>query len=117
MANQKRISVLFVCLGNICRSPTAEAVFQHRVERAGFGEGIKVDSAGTSGWHIGSPPDTRTIRAASARGYDMTPLRGREVTNDDFRCFDYIYAMDKNNLAHLDHMYSLLARHLSLIHI
>ena len=114
VANQKYISVLFVCLGNICRSPTAEAVFQNKIEKAGFGDCVKVDSAGTSGWHVDSPPDTRTIRAASVRGYDMTSLRGREVTNEDFRCFDHIFAMDKNNLAHLNRMYSQLSKHSSI---
>jgi len=106
MTNQKSISVLFVCLGNICRSPTAEAVFKRKVVKSGLENFVRVDSAGTSGWHIDSPPDSRTIKAASLRGYDMSLLRGREVTNDDFECFDYIFAMDKNNLRHLDRMRS-----------
>ena len=93
------IRVLFVCMGNICRSPTAEATFRHYVENAGISEHILIDSAGTHDYHIGDPPDSRAQRAAQLRGYDMSTLRGRQVAEDDFRRFDYVLAMDSTNLA------------------
>lgn len=93
------IKVLFVCMGNICRSPTAEAVFRHYVESAGLSENILIDSAGTHDYHIGDPPDLRTQRAARQRGYDMSGLRGRQVEAGDFHRFDYVLAMDHANLA------------------
>jgi protein-tyrosine phosphatase len=93
------IKVLFVCLGNICRSPTAEAVFRHYVENAGLSEHILIDSAGTHDYHIGDPPDSRARHAAQQRGYDMSKLRGRQVGEGDFRRFDYVLAMDRANLA------------------
>ena len=95
----KNISVVFVCMGNICRSPTAEAVFRAKVREAGLEEQIIIDSAGTHDYHIGSPPDTRTRRAASQRGYDMSALRGRQVEVADFSRFDYVLAMDNANMA------------------
>ena len=95
--------ILFVCLGNICRSPTAEAVFRQRAAAAGFSH-IHIDSAGTSGWHIGKRPDPRTVRAAEQRGYDMSALRGRQVSAADFAGFDLILAMDRQNLADLQSM-------------
>ena len=94
-----KIKVLFVCMGNICRSPTAEAVFRHYVENAGLAENILIDSAGTHDYHIGDPPDLRTQRAAQQRGYDMSQLRGRQADEGDFRRFDYVLAMDRSNLA------------------
>ena len=103
-AMRKKISVLFVCMGNICRSPTAEAVFRHYVENAGLSEYILIDSAGTHDYHVGEPPDTRAQRSAQQRGYDMSKLRGRQVGADDFRRFDYILAMDRANLAILQHI-------------
>jgi protein-tyrosine phosphatase len=90
--------VLFVCLGNICRSPTAEGVFTHLVEEAGLQDRILIDSAGTGEWHIGSAPDARAMRAAATRGYDLSKLRARQVTRNDFAEFDYILAMDDDNL-------------------
>lgn len=90
--------VLFVCLGNICRSPTAHGVFLDRVQRAGLGGDVKVDSAGTAAWHVGRPPDTRSQAFARRRGYDLTALRARQVAQSDFFDFDYILAMDKANL-------------------
>ena len=96
---KKKVSVLFVCMGNICRSPTAEAVFRHYVENAGLAEFIRIDSAGTHDYHIGDPPDLRTQRAAQQRGYDMSGLRGRQVDAGDFMRFDYVLAMDRANLA------------------
>ncbi|MFZ5502968.1 MAG: low molecular weight protein-tyrosine-phosphatase [Pseudomonadota bacterium] len=95
----KTISVLFVCMGNICRSPTAEAVFRHYVENAGLSARILIDSAGTHDYHIGAHPDIRTRRAAQQRGYDMSNLRGRQVSAADFHRFDFILAMDSANLA------------------
>jgi protein-tyrosine phosphatase len=101
MEVSKKISVLFVCMGNICRSPTAEAVFRHYVESAGLSEHILIDSAGTHDYHIGDPPDARTQLAARQRGYDMGDMRGRQVEAEDFRRFDYVLAMDHANLANL----------------
>jgi protein-tyrosine phosphatase len=95
----KAVKVLFVCMGNICRSPTAETVFRHYVESAGLSEKIYIDSAGTHDYHIGDPPDLRTQHAAKQRGYDMSNLRGRQVEAGDFHRFDYVLAMDRANLA------------------
>ncbi len=95
------VKVLFVCMGNICRSPTAEAVFRARVEEAGLGEHILIDSSGTHDYHIGAVPDARTQQAASKRGYDMSALRGRQVEVADFSRFDYVLAMDSANLGNL----------------
>jgi protein-tyrosine phosphatase len=92
--------VLFVCLGNICRSPTAEGVFRHLAEEAGAD--VTCDSAGTSNWHVGGPPDPRAIAEARRRGLDLGGLRARQVTAADFDRFDLIFAMDLNNLAALE---------------
>ena len=110
MKSHKKVGVLFVCMGNICRSPTAEAVFQQYVEHAGLSEFITVDSAGTHDYHIGEQPDIRTQRAAQQRGYDMNALRGRQVEQGDFVRFDYVLAMDRANLAILQSM-AILASH------
>lgn len=91
-------SVLFVCHGNICRSPTAEAVMRSRVLRAGMEQRLKIDSAGTSDCHAGEPPDRRAERVAGQRGYDLSALRARQVTDDDFQKFDLILAADQQNL-------------------
>ncbi|MBS7661216.1 low molecular weight phosphotyrosine protein phosphatase [Pseudomonas lalucatii] len=96
--------VLFVCLGNICRSPTAEGVFRHKVREAGLQARIEVDSAGTGDWHVGKAPDARTRQAALRRGYDLSALRARQVCVDDFARFDLILAMDVNNLRHLERL-------------
>ncbi|WP_290538155.1 low molecular weight protein-tyrosine-phosphatase [Alcanivorax sp.] len=98
------VSVLFVCLGNICRSPTAEAVFRERVIAAGLEEHILIDSAGTGDWHIGRAPDPRTREAAARRGYQMDSLRARQVGPQDFYEFDVVLAMDNANLADLQAM-------------
>jgi protein-tyrosine phosphatase len=90
--------VLFVCLGNICRSPTAEGIFRHYVGEAGLEDRIQIDSAGTGEWHIGSPPDPRACAAAAERGYDLSALRARQVARSDFGDFDYVLAMDEENL-------------------
>ena len=91
--------ILFVCLGNICRSPTAHAVFEHLLEREGLAHVVSVDSAGTGDWHVGRPPDARASAAAFGRGYQMDHLRARQFGPDDFDAFDYILAMDDNNLS------------------
>jgi protein-tyrosine phosphatase len=95
--------VLFVCLGNICRSPTAEGVFRRLVADAGLADRFVIDSAGTGDWHVGEPPDPRMQAAATALGY---PLDGtaRQVRADDFAAFDHILAMDRSNLRDLVHL-------------
>jgi len=93
--------VLFVCTGNICRSPTAEGVFRAFVERAGLSDHIAVDSAGTHGYHVGEPPDARAIAHAKRRGYDLSGLRARRVKPDDFGRFDLILACDRGHHGHL----------------
>lgn len=96
--------MLFICMGNICRSPTAEVVFRQYVENAGLSEFITIDSAGTHDYHIGDAPDSRTQRVALQRGYDMSELRGRQVEQVDFLHFDYVLAMDRANLAVLQRL-------------
>lgn len=93
--------VLFVCLGNICRSPTAEGVLRGKLEQAGLADRVEVDSAGTAGWHIGKAPDPRTCQAAAKRGYDLSALRARQVSAEDFQRFDLVLAMDHSNLRDL----------------
>lgn len=97
-------SVLFVCLGNICRSPTAHGVLLHKLTERGLAAQVRVDSAGTGGWHAGEPPDRRTRRHAAARGYDLSELRARQVTPADFARFSHILAMDRANLDDLETM-------------
>lgn len=94
--------VLFVCTGNICRSPTAEGVFRHLVEEAGFGDMIESRSAGTHGYHIGEAPDPRTVAAAKRRGFDLSAQRAQKVRAEDFQTYDLILAMDRGHLAHLE---------------
>lgn len=98
MAEEPRVSVLFVCMGNICRSPTAEGVFRHVVNEAGLADSIHIDSAGTHAYHIGEPADRRAQKAAGRRGYTMDRIRARRVAEDDFMSYDYILAMDNDNL-------------------
>lgn len=93
--------VLLVCMGNICRSPTAEGVLRKYIKNNGLGDIVEVDSAGTHGYHVGEAPDSRTQRAASARGYNLTQLRARKVARQDLDYFDLILAMDKSNLDNL----------------
>jgi protein-tyrosine phosphatase len=102
--------VLFVCTGNICRSPTAEGVFRAMTERAGVANRISCDSAGTHGYHIGEPPDLRTLHAARRRGYDLSSLRARCIDRSDFRDFDLMLAMDLENLAALSQLQQRDAR-------
>ena len=99
-----KISVLFVCLGNICRSPTAHAVFQAMVDSQGLNEKISVDSAGTGDWHLGKAPDRRAQKHAMTRDYDMSALRARLVIQEDFHQYDYILAMDHSNFSNLEAM-------------
>lgn len=92
------VKVLFVCMGNICRSPTAEGVFKRHVREAGLERVILSDSAGTHDYHVGEPPDSRAQQAAQRRGYDLADLRARRVTARDFETFDLVLAMDTHNL-------------------
>lgn len=92
------VNVLFVCLGNICRSPSAEGVFRSLVRGRGLEQLIGIDSAGTHGYHIGKAPDPRAVAAARRRGVDLSDLRVRQAVPDDFRRFDYVIAMDRSNL-------------------
>lgn len=108
--------VLFVCLGNICRSPTAHGVFQSMVDDRGLTDFIEVDSCGTGGWHVGEAPDRRATAKAAKRGYDLSSLRARQVQAADFARFDYILAMDLKNLAALRDMHpGTFAGHLGLL--
>ncbi|HSD74603.1 MAG TPA: low molecular weight protein-tyrosine-phosphatase [Steroidobacteraceae bacterium] len=93
--------ILFVCLGNICRSPTAEAVFRQLLARSPAALRVEVDSAGIGDWHIGEPPDERAQAAARRRGLDMSTLRARQIVHEDFALFDLILAMDRQNLTEL----------------
>ncbi len=93
--------ILFVCLGNICRSPMAEGLFRRELERRAIDHLVEVDSAGTGDWHVGEPPDPRARRAISKRGVDISHLRGRQVSVQDLEAFDLILAMDAENLSDL----------------
>jgi len=93
-----RKSVLFVCMGNICRSPTAEGVFRHFVEQEGMTGSVEIDSAGTHAYHLNEPADRRASSAAERRGYSLAGIRARRVDTTDFERFDYILAMDRDNL-------------------
>jgi protein-tyrosine phosphatase len=93
-------AILFVCLGNICRSPLAEAAFRAEAERLGLD--VEIDSAGTGGWHSGEPPDPRAIAAARRAGVDISHLRARKVTRADFERFDHIVALDEENYSDLE---------------
>ncbi len=96
MPNETR-KILFICTGNICRSPTAEGVFRALLEQEGFAEQVEVDSAGTTSYHVGSPPDSRTQAAARRRGYDLSVQRARQIQVDDCRYYDYLIVMDSDN--------------------
>ncbi|MGB5405295.1 MAG: low molecular weight protein-tyrosine-phosphatase [Thiogranum sp.] len=98
MSENQRVTVLFVCMGNICRSPTAQGVFESLLEEARLGEHIDVDSAGTHAYHIGKRPDERATQAAAGRGIDLSRQRARRVEAADFARFDYVLAMDRSNL-------------------
>ncbi|MCV6588043.1 MAG: low molecular weight phosphotyrosine protein phosphatase, partial [Marinobacterium sp.] len=94
-----------VCMGNICRSPTAHGVFLSKVAQAGLQDHIEVDSAGTGSWHVGEAPDQRATAAAARRDYDLSPLRARQAQPEDFLVFDYVLVMDKKNLRDLKRIY------------
>ena len=94
-------SILFVCLGNICRSPLAEGVMRHKVFDAGLVNDFVLDSCGTGAWHVGNPPDRRSIGVGARHGVDLSDLRARKVQVDDFHSFDLILAMDRSNLSDL----------------
>ena len=116
MATETSVKVLFVCLGNICRSPTAEGVFRKLVREAGLEHAIHIDSAGTHAYHVGNPPDARAQQTASRRGIDLSTLRGRQASAEDLETFDYILAMDRDNLRHLQYLAgSTPARHVQLL--
>ncbi len=96
--NKEKVSVLFVCMGNICRSPTAEGVFRKLVEDEGLSLSVEIDSAGTHAYHVGEQPDRRAQAAALRRGVSLSDIRARRVAGDDFARFDYVLAMDRLNL-------------------
>ncbi len=96
------IKVLFVCLGNICRSPTAHGVLERKLAMAGLSDLVDVDSAGTAAWHIGKQPDARSQAAARKRDYDLSHVRARQAIASDFLEFDYVLAMDQSNLENLN---------------
>ena len=101
MLNDRSVRVLFDCMGNICRSPTAEGVFRKLVEEAGLAERIHIDSAGTHAYHVGEPPDRRAQETAQRRGIRLGHLRARRVAAADFDSFDYLLAMDRDNYREL----------------
>jgi protein-tyrosine phosphatase len=95
--NKEKVSILFVCMGNICRSPTAEGVFRHVVNEAGLAHRFEIDSVGTHAYHVGDPPDRRAIAAAERRGMSLDGIFARPVADEDFERFDHIIAMDEDN--------------------
>ena len=97
MGSQEKVQVLFVCMGNICRSPTAHGVFRKMVIDEGLSDRIEIDSAGTHAYHVGNPPDRRAQQTADARGIDLSDLRARQARSEDFSQFDYVLAMDQDN--------------------
>lgn len=105
------LSILFVCMGNICRSPSAEGVMRAKLFTAGLADRIRVDSAGTHGYHVGEPPDPRSCRAAAVRGYALEALRARQVEVVDFERFDLVLAADRQNLRELKRLCPLSLHH------
>lgn len=95
----EQVSVLFVCLGNICRSPSAEGVFRQLASQQGIADKLRIDSCGTGNWHIGKAPDVRATEAAGRRGVDISELRARQISVEDLDGFDYVLVMDRENLA------------------
>ena len=98
MASSPDISVLMVCMGNICRSPTAEGVLRQKLAAAGLAQRVVVDSAGTHGYHVGAPPDERSQQHALRRGYDLSAQRARRFVVHDLQRFDFVLVMDQDNL-------------------
>lgn len=113
--NQRSVSVLFVCMGNICRSPTAEGAFRKVVQQAGLAETIYIESAGTHAYHVGAPPDHRAQAAAQRRGIVLSDIRARRVSDEDFETFDHILVMDKDNLGEL--LQRVPEQHRSKVHL
>ncbi len=111
MDHSEKTRILFVCMGNICRSPSAEGVARSLFDRAGLAAQVDLDSAGTHGYHVGEPPDQRARQAAARRGYDLAPLRARQVSDADFSRFDLILAMDRANLSALSRRCPAEERH------
>lgn len=107
----KKTAILFVCMGNICRSPTAEGVFRQRVQVARLEHVLTIDSAATHAYHIGAAPDARSIRHAAQRGFELANLRARQVQASDFADFDFVLAMDEDNLARLQAICPAEQRH------
>jgi protein-tyrosine phosphatase len=105
MNTGKRVKVLFVCMGNICRSPTAEGVFAKRLQEEGLHDVVEIDSAGTHAYHVGEAPDPRAQRAAEKRGVQLKHLRARRAVPQDFEQYDYVLAMDRDNLVGLEAIY------------
>jgi len=101
MSSELKTRILFVCMGNICRSPTAEGVFRHHAEKAGQAERLEIDSAGTHAYHTGEAPDRRACAAAERRGMSLEGIQARRVVAEDYERFDYIIAMDEDNLERL----------------
>lgn len=101
MADQEKLNILFVCMGNICRSPTAEGVFNHLVNTHGLEDVIRVDSAGTHAYHEGERPDPRACASARQKGYDISYAKARKVSSGDFEDFTYILPMDNANMSFL----------------
>ena len=110
-----RFGVLFVCTGNICRSPTAEGIFRKLAADAGMAEAVTADSAGTHGYHVGQPPDPRAQRAAAKRGYDLSALRARTIVDSDFQRFDLILAMDRDHYSILSSAQPMAAHKVKLV--
>lgn len=104
MIGEPKKSVLFVCMGNICRSPTAEGVFRKLVQERGLADRFEIDSAGTHAYHVGEPPDRRAVEAAARRGIALSTIRARQVADEDFDRFDLIVAMDEDNLERLQRL-------------
>jgi protein-tyrosine phosphatase len=109
------VAVLFVCTGNICRSPTAEGVFRHKVRASGLENAFEIDSAGTAGFHVGEEPDSRAVRAARRRGYSLEGQLARQVIPSDFKRFDLLVAMDRGHFNHLRRMASNEAARLRVV--
>lgn len=116
MAAANPLSVLFVCTGNICRSPTAEGVFRAYVKDKGWDQLFRIDSAGTGGWHHGEAPDVRSIKTAMKRGVDISTLRARQLRPQDYQDFEYLIAMDRTHFVHMQRQQPADApSHLSLL--
>ena len=101
MSAAKKVKVLFVCMGNICRSPTAHGIFRKMIQDEGLSDQVEIDSAGTHAYHVGNPPDLRTKETAQKYGYDLSDLRARKVDHGDLIEYDYVIAMDMSNLHNL----------------